>query len=796
MAKRTSNPKRSAAQKKANARVVLDEVASDAEAEQPRETRRSKRAREEATAQGDDDAHNGGAAAKGSHGQRQKKAKQAQAPGAEPTRRKRANTSELQPDAVKKAKGTTHRPPIVECDSSDASEHQPSPTPRERRAQRKRQGSPSELTGVADALNGLRVDDVEDDAEEGGPSEESSGSEFSKPSTRDEEEEEGSEKFGVSGEDSGGDAGDAGHGHGQSRPAKTKGARDKCSSAREQLELAVPTFEPTKGKAAGTNATASVSSRKGARSAAAPDRDERALAPTSDSESGDASKPRRKALPKRVKPTTATSATLTTDGASNNGTEAAARVTSTGQNQKTSSGAKKTQTSSVSKSGSKMPANSPKTPASATKTGASASKNATPATKMPAGNAAGVQHSGSPATIASAKSVRANPARSSKSQSTPKTAASAGWEEGREIELLEEEEEEVEVEIRDEEQSDNANADGGEEDEGVDEPSNANTTPSTNRSTPSAPLDIELRPLTGGKIGNLGDQKAPVKAVLHEATTKQLHLVLGWTNFMPKDLAYRIELSRQALIAAAKKVRQVEVETRLREDEAYATRLGGLVRDRMSSIRNELKARASKKIAEHYEFAKYGGKDKLALGIANLTKAPGYLYIFPGNSFTERYEKEALFCHPAIIQGLSDSYLGKRPKARLPTKWYTSSIKEGEGSEEPEVPAPMLAFQAVATLACLKDHQSGSHVAIAFHTSDDAEDSYGEAYKNHMTTLLGLKQKNPDGYHTLMHYLYMAASGLVMIDEHTDPASTSGGIENPEVDLTKIGSTLKLRRRN
>ncbi|KAI0054722.1 hypothetical protein BV25DRAFT_1922434 [Artomyces pyxidatus] len=334
----------------------------------------------------------------------------------------------------------------------------------------------------------------------------------------------------------------------------------------------------------------------------------------------------------------------------------------------------------------------------------------------------------------------------------------------------------------------------------------------------NTPVDIELRPVDGGKIGIMAIQMAPVKAVLKEANTIQIHRVLCWSHFMATDLTYRDELVRKALIAAAKKLGQRQVEDRLREDLQYATRAGAIIspRDRMSSTRNEIKGRISRSIAANYQFAKYGTKAKLAQGIAHITEAPVYRYIFPGdhivrlatirrllpqllltNLQTSNYDKTALFCHEAIINSMRETYFKKK---RLPEKWYSSSISQGEEASELELPAPMVVFHAVATLACLKDYQTGSFISLPFLTADGDDEkagtSYGEAYKDHMTTLLNLKRTNLMAYHTLMHYLYMAVSGLVMEDDHTDPSSGAAGISNPEVDLANVGANLKLRRRN
>ncbi|KAI0066769.1 hypothetical protein BV25DRAFT_1835722 [Artomyces pyxidatus] len=836
--------RRSQATAPKNVDVPVGPVDPGDDVDVPRQTRRSKRVREEAAAQEEINAPDAGVSKKRTRGQPQKKAKQAQgahlqaptphssrqpssgptpAP-AEATRRKRANTSELQPETIKKSKAKAHQAaPVHEWDQSDASASMPGATGRGRRL-RKRQGSPTASTDVADALDVLQVSDVEEaqHGEENGSEEESgtgSDSESSK-STSEGDEEEGSEKFGESG-GSGAEHEHTGEG------VMKKGKGKSRSNAGEQLSIAIPAFEKArsrgKGAAAGdaeSNGFSSVSGRKGAQAVTS---NERPVAPTSDSDSDDPNKTKWPALPRRVKPRPITS-TSNASAPSNNPQEdegpRQAHVTSGESTTSRTSAAAEAPTAGQRTTVSLPPSqHSRGVRSKATKSHAedaraqfiaSARKNAVVAAcsapagsskkktkRAPAGRGAGQAggafweqpEEGEDELAAGNKDV---------------DAAGSGLDENTE-ELVREEAAEAfplnEAELDDDDDEQKPNV----QQEAAPAAAPANT-----------PLDIELRPVDGGKIGIMAIQMAPVKAVLKEANTIQIHRVLCWSHFMATDLTYRDELVREALIAAAKKLGQRQVEERLREDLQYATRLGAIPRDRMSSTRNEIKGRISRAIAVNYQFAKYGTKAKLAQGVAHITEAPIYRYIFPGDHIvrpattrhllpqilltklqTSNYDKTALFCHEAIINSMRETYFKKK---RLPEKWYSSSITQGEEASELELPAPMVVFHAVATLACLKDYQTGSFISLPFLTADGDDEkagaSYGEAYKDHMTTLLNLKRTNLTAYHTLMHYLYMAVSGLVMEDDHADPSSGAAGISNPEVDLANVGANLKLRRRN
>ncbi|KAI0056263.1 hypothetical protein BV25DRAFT_1921091 [Artomyces pyxidatus] len=310
-------------------------------------------------------------------------------------------------------------------------------------------------------------------------------------------------------------------------------------------------------------------------------------------------------------------------------------------------------------------------------------------------------------------------------------------------------------------------------------------------------VDIELRVIKG-KLAGVAEQTEPVKVVMKYANTRELHRILCWVHFMPRDLVYKDELARGALIVAMEKLGQRQVEAQLRADQPYATLMGSLTKDRMSSIRNDLLERTGKVDPAAYDFTKYGSKEKLALGVGFLMKRPGYRYIFPGKHIhiTDNYDTTSPFCHKGMIAALRATYMGNKPKVRLPRKLFTSSIAEGPRSLEPELPAPMVAFHAVAVLANLKDWQNGVEIPLHFNTSDNSDDSYNTAYKNHMSTLVALKRENPDSYHDVMHYLYMAASNLIPDDESADPVTDVASVANPEIVLATVGANLKLRRRN
>ncbi|KAI0065023.1 hypothetical protein BV25DRAFT_1914157 [Artomyces pyxidatus] len=308
------------------------------------------------------------------------------------------------------------------------------------------------------------------------------------------------------------------------------------------------------------------------------------------------------------------------------------------------------------------------------------------------------------------------------------------------------------------------------------------------------PAETDLLPATGA-LGNLGDQKAAVQPVLTQANTRELFIVMANNHFIPSDTGYRNELIREALIKAADVVGEEVVAARLRASKPYATRMASIPAARMSIMRGKIKEKTATSVAAEYNFAGFGGLDKLALGIAEITSHPTYTHIFPGDHTIRKYDKALPFCHSAIIASIRASHFVKRPYARLPKDTLKSSITTGIEAEELELPAPLIAFHAVATFASLKDWQNGTHNVLIFDTDADCLGSIRWAYEKHMTTLRNMRRNNPKGYHLITHYLYMKAAGLIVEDESTDPAAAGGEEGNPEVDMANIGLSLKLRHR-
>ncbi|KAI0056074.1 hypothetical protein BV25DRAFT_1842561 [Artomyces pyxidatus] len=307
----------------------------------------------------------------------------------------------------------------------------------------------------------------------------------------------------------------------------------------------------------------------------------------------------------------------------------------------------------------------------------------------------------------------------------------------------------------------------------------------------------ELNVSEGGKMMGMAHQKsARVKRVLRDAGTRQVQLILCWEHPMP-PVTIRDDICRRALITAAEELEETRIHERLVNDSSYASAMAQLsgvqLPQRMSAFRKRCRARAQEGISRHYNFEAFG-RDGLTVAITELVDPlDDYLYIFPGSHVKKQYKTEEPFCHPAIISHLRNTFFGSQPVIRFPDHMY---VLEEWGEDEPELPAPMVAFSATTVCAGLKDYQTGTYRPVDFKASDkQGERGFYDIYLDHIRTLKGIAQSNPQGYHDLMCYLWHAASGLIADGADTSTGRQHGnGTVNKKIKMNKVGQSLKLRR--
>ncbi|GLB45655.1 hypothetical protein LshimejAT787_2500470 [Lyophyllum shimeji] len=115
--------------------------------------------------------------------------------------------------------------------------------------------------------------------------------------------------------------------------------------------------------------------------------------------------------------------------------------------------------------------------------------------------------------------------------------------------------------------------------------------------------------------------------------------------------------------------------------------------------------------------------------------------------------------NPIIISTLKEFYFpGTRGSlGEKHAHMFSSSIEEGPGSNELEIPLPMLAIVATTLHSALDDWASGERKPTDFNA-----ERYEDVYNAHVTTLKTIQKKKLK-YHRLMSNLYNAASSKASI---------------------------------
>ncbi|KAI0054328.1 hypothetical protein BV25DRAFT_1922791 [Artomyces pyxidatus] len=251
----------------------------------------------------------------------------------------------------------------------------------------------------------------------------------------------------------------------------------------------------------------------------------------------------------------------------------------------------------------------------------------------------------------------------------------------------------------------------------------------------------------------------------------------------------RTDLCISALREAAERLGEQRIGERLRRDRDYADTMAGLLPQRISSFRLQCRHKAQ------HMLEKYGlsqGSEILTVAITDLlNRKDGYLYIFPGEYQKNNFQETEPFCHRAIISHLARTFFGSQPVIRFDDEYY---VVDKWGPDEPELPAPMIAFSATAVAAGLKDYQTGDFRPVHFQASDKkGTTGFYDIYVDHMRTLRDLERVNPEGYHQLTAYLYQAAAGFVVGPTDVEPSGSRHGRVNTKVDMKNVGKSLKFR---
>ncbi|KAI0060268.1 hypothetical protein BV25DRAFT_1917887 [Artomyces pyxidatus] len=287
-----------------------------------------------------------------------------------------------------------------------------------------------------------------------------------------------------------------------------------------------------------------------------------------------------------------------------------------------------------------------------------------------------------------------------------------------------------------------------------------------------------------GSLEVLSEQSPQIRGVVKEANMMQMPQILFWNNVYPTG-AERDQYMHQSIFNAAKARGQDEILRRLRADDEYARILATQPFRRMSHTRTNVLRATRACIKKAFGLDQFKTPDALVLAVKSLLE--GNVFIFPGH-FNKNgkylFNRQQPMCSNGIIQAAHAAFFARDAAYIFPTDAYVSSIKTGEGADEPELPAPMIAFVATTVGTGLGEILVGAgHQAFRARNVD-------KEYINHVKTLT---ERSPTAYHLITAYLYEQASG----DHGGHDAQMSTGQGNVYVDSDEdaIGTGIVISKR-
>ncbi|ETW76109.1 hypothetical protein HETIRDRAFT_422700 [Heterobasidion irregulare TC 32-1] len=286
-----------------------------------------------------------------------------------------------------------------------------------------------------------------------------------------------------------------------------------------------------------------------------------------------------------------------------------------------------------------------------------------------------------------------------------------------------------------------------------------------------ADTDIVFHPSV--KVASVSLQTPTIHRLITEATTHQIPIVLCWDYTFPAAGSVQYQVMRQVFVKAANELKLDAIKKRLELDSEYANFLAQS--GRISNFRGALKEKATLIMPHSYRIKNLKHTEQVALVNSLLTK-DNYIYAYERGRFIE----EKPYCNDGITDIIHEAFFGTKPITRFRLVLFSSSITEGPGSEEKELPASMVALATTTAFASLQELQNSFYNQIHFDSG-----TYAGYYLDHLATLNEIKRQNPNLYHKLMAYLFRVTSQSLP-DEPMDPTGTLTEMANPHVKATII----------
>ncbi|KAI0067754.1 hypothetical protein BV25DRAFT_1834775 [Artomyces pyxidatus] len=299
------------------------------------------------------------------------------------------------------------------------------------------------------------------------------------------------------------------------------------------------------------------------------------------------------------------------------------------------------------------------------------------------------------------------------------------------------------------------------------------------------PMWTQLKTLPGqdDAMKNLAHQPKQIRALVTEINMRQMPRYLMWVN--PYALGVqRNRMFHDAIVDAALALGSGfdPVVHRMGVDVPFAELLYTQPNKRMSHTRTNIMTATRRVVDRAYGLEAFTTPDKLALAVKNLLE--DNVFIFPGKFNKDGkwlFNPKEPMCSEGIIKAAREAFFGPQAAYEFPPASYVSSIASGEGSDEPELPGPMVGFIATTVGTSLVERLAGIAGVPPF-TSKSAINMYND----HMKTIAGW---SPEGYHIIMAYLHEMARQFLTYDEYFPKASVIRSIVHPE---RRYGSLMEL----
>ncbi|KAF8812009.1 hypothetical protein BYT27DRAFT_7088331 [Phlegmacium glaucopus] len=247
---------------------------------------------------------------------------------------------------------------------------------------------------------------------------------------------------------------------------------------------------------------------------------------------------------------------------------------------------------------------------------------------------------------------------------------------------------------------------------------------------------------------SIREQPLPMRRMIRAAFT----LVTGNSLFNSAyPSAEKVEFEtyhHDVFIKCAKRLKYFKIVKRIQHDDELVK----FINAHISNLRMQCKKATDGKIEGFYQLLT--GEEAIKCVKALTDKNQDYIYPVNPNGTVDTKQP---FFHPCIISSIKEFFfMGSHGTlAQKHETHFSSSIQDGLGKEELELPIPMVCIVATMNHASLNDWSQGSRSVFK---NDFHADAYEYIYRGHELFLNTLREKEPMFYHSLMSDLYKAVA--------------------------------------